>query len=130
MFIDLSSRAFDDKSEYSKIQLVGDSFKELNLSPEEELIVKKYLYYSERVPEYYNLTKAQVSLFFQLLIQMVFLDYNKECALRILACLADDLAKKNMKRAWIASGNISGVYSYLYECEKEKKEKGGNNRSI
>ena len=124
MFIDLSSRAFDDKSEYSKIQRVGDSFKELNLSPEEELIVKKYLYYSERVPGYHNLTKAQVSLFFQLLIQMVFLDYNKECALRILACLADDLAEKNMKRAWIAAGSISGVYSYLYECEKEKKEKG------
>ena len=52
MFIDLSSRTFDDKSEYSKIQLIGDGFKELNLSPEEELIVKKYLYYSERVPEY------------------------------------------------------------------------------
>ena len=110
MFIDLSSRTFDDKSEYSKIQLIGDGFKELNLSPEEELIVKKYLYYSERVPEYYNLTKAQVSLFFQLLIQMIFLDYNKECALRILACLADDLAKKNMKRAGIAAGSISGVY--------------------
>ena len=128
MNIDLSSRTFDDKSEYSKIQLIGDGFKELNLSPEEELIVKKYLYYSERVPEYYNLTKAQVSLFFQLLIQMVFLDYNKECALRILACLADDLAKKNMKRAWIAAGSISGVYSYLYECEKEKKEKGENKK--
>lgn len=126
MVIDISSKVPDDKSEYCKINLAetGYDFKKLNLSPEDAMIVKKYLYYSRKLHNHSNADNIELSVAYQLLIQMVFLDYNKECALRILACLADDLAKKNMKRAWIAAGSISGVYSYLYECEKEKKEKG------
>lgn len=125
MIIDLSSRTFDDESRYRKIQLVGDSFKELNLSPEEELIVKKYLYYSEHAPEYHNLTKAQVSLFFQLLLQVVFFNHTKEYALHVLDCLGNDLAKKNIERAWRIVNEIAlysdKIDSYLLECEKEKK---------
>ena len=126
MVIDISSKVPDDKSEYCKINLAetGYDFKKLNLSPEDAMIVKKYLYYSRKLHNHSNADNIELSVAYQLLIQMVFLYYNKECALRILSCLADDLAKKNMKRAWIAAGSISGVYSYLYECEKEKKEKG------
>ena len=124
MVIDISSKVpdnFDDKSKYEKIQIDDAIFKELNLTPEEELVIKKYLYYAKDA-SYRNLPKEEVILYFELLPQAIFTNYNKEYALRVLNCLGNDLARKNIKRAWEMVGEFSHhayiMDSYLIEVMK------------
>lgn len=112
MNIDLSSRTFDDKSEYSKIQLIGDGFKELNLSPEEELIVKKYLYYSRKLHNHSNADNIELSVAYQLLIQILFNIFDKYTALAILKHLGDDLAERRYEDAWRAVDHIRQICTY------------------
>ena len=115
MNIDTSSRAtdnFDDKSEFSKIDISGYDFKKLNLTSEEEMIIKKYLFYSRNADGYQHLTKDQMSLVYQLLLQPTFELYNKERALAILDHLGNDLAKKKMHEAWMVMDNIREMYKY------------------
>lgn len=115
MIIDLSSRMsdeFDDKSEYSKIQLVGEGFKELELSPEEELIVKKFLYYSENVSGHGNASKLELSTAYRLLMERMFVVFNKKYALNILEHLGNDLAQNNISEACLIATHLSGVFTY------------------
>lgn len=112
MIIDISSKVPDDKSEYSKIQLVGDSFKELNLSPEEELIVKKYLYYSSKLHNHSNADSIELSVAYQILIQIIFDVFNKYTALAILKHLGDDLVERRYEDAWRTVDHIRQICAY------------------
>lgn len=113
---------FDDMSEYEKIKLDKDTFEHLNLTPEEELIIKKYLYYSKDI-SFGNLSKEQIyHLYFKPVVNAIFFSHNKEYALCVLDCLGKDLAKKNIERAWKIVGEFSlysyNMDSYLIKCKQ------------
>lgn len=96
MNIDISSRKSDhnDKDEYDKIKLSGD-FEKLNLSSEEELIIKRYLYYSEKILGTTEITinseTRSVSKCVDILT-ITFMIFDREVAIKILNCLGNDMS--------------------------------------
>lgn len=122
MIIDLSSRLsdeFNDESEYSKIELVGESFKELKLSPEEELIIKKFLYYSENVRGNGDVGRLELSTAYRFLMERILVVFNKKYAISILEHLGNDLAQNNMSESCLIATHLSGVFTYADAYGKE-----------
>ena len=115
MIIDISSKVPDDKSEYCKINLAetGYDFKKLNLSPEDAMIVKKYLYYSRKLHNHSNADNIELSVAYQLLIQILFNIFDKYAALAILKHLGDDLAERRYEDAWRAVDHIRQICAYV-----------------
>ena len=114
MIIDISSKVPDDKSEYCKINLAetGYDFKKLNLTSEDAMIVKKYLYYSRKLHNHSNADNIELSVAYQLLIQILFDVFDKYAALAILKHLGDDLAERRYEDAWRAVDHIRQICAY------------------
>lgn len=114
MVIDISSKVPDDKSEYCRINLaeIGYDFKKLNLSPEDGMIIKKYLYYSRKLHNHSNVDNTELSVYYQLLIQIIFDVFDKYVALGILKHLGDDLAERRYEDAWRAVEQIRQICKY------------------
>ena len=114
MVIDISSKVSDDKSKYCKINLAetGYDFKKINLSSEDSMIVKKYLYYSRKLHNHSNADNIELSVAYQLLIQILFDIFDKYTALGILNHLGDDLAERRFEDAWRAVDHIRQIHAY------------------
>lgn len=110
-----------NENEIANIKL-EDNLKELNLSSEEELIIKKYLYYSSRVPDYEDLDKTTLSGTLGYLIQLIFDIYTREYALYILGHIGDDLAQGEVNAVVNALSHISRTISYADEYKNENEE--------
>lgn len=118
----MNNCANSDKAEYDKIELTGNFFKALNLSPEEASIIKKYIYYSRCVPDYEDLDKLTLSHVLEYLLQIIFDVYTRSYALHILEHIGDDLAKGEVDTVVKALSHISRATSYADEYKENKKE--------
>ena len=109
-----------NETEIMNIKL-DDNLKELNLSSEEELIIKKYLYYADHVPDYEDLNKTTFSGALGYLIQLIFDVYTREYALHILSHISNDLSQVKINDVVATLSRISRLISYADEYKNEEE---------
>lgn len=109
-----------NETEIMNIKL-EDDLKKLNLSSKEELIIKKYLYYADHVPDYEDLNKTTLSGALGYLTRLIFDVYRRGYALRILSHISDDLSQGKVNDVVATLSRISHLISYADECKNEEE---------